>query len=108
MVPGSSRSGPTSASEAYVRSLLLILAAANLVAAEPVRIIFDTDMGNDVDDVIALAVLHSFETRGEAKILAVTITKDNRFAAPFVALFDGFYKRPGIPIGVVKDGATKD
>ncbi len=78
------------------------------MAAQPVTVIFDTDMGNDVDDVIALAVLHSFETRGEAKILAVTITKDNRLAAPFVALFNRVYGRPNIPIGVVKDGATKD
>jgi inosine-uridine nucleoside N-ribohydrolase len=65
-------------------------------------------MGNDVDDVLALALLHSLETRGEAKILAVTITKDNRYAAPFVTLFDSFYGRPAIPIGVVKDGVTKE
>jgi inosine-uridine nucleoside N-ribohydrolase len=87
---------------------LIALLAAIPALAEPVRIIFDTDMGNDVDDALALALLHSFETRGEARILAVTITKDNPMAAPFVALFDKFYGRPGIPIGVVKDGATKD
>lgn len=65
-------------------------------------------MGNDVDDALALALLHSLETRGEAKILAVTITKDNHLAAPFVTLFDRFYGRPEIPIGIVKDGVTKD
>jgi inosine-uridine nucleoside N-ribohydrolase len=93
----------------YVRSLLLfLLIASALIAATPVPIIFDTDMGNDVDDVIALAVLHSLETRGEAKLLAVTITKDNALAAPFVAMFDRIYGRPNIPIGVVKNGATKD
>ena len=91
-----------------MRLLFLLLLAVAWAAAEPVRIIFDTDMGNDVDDVIALAVLHSLETRGEAKILAVTITKDNRFAAPFVELFDRIYGRPDIPIGVVRDGVTKD
>jgi len=91
-----------------VRFFLLLLLVCSLSAAPPVSIIFDTDMGNDVDDVLALALLHSLETRGEAKILAVTITKDNALAAPFVALFDRVYGRPGIPIGVVKDGATKD
>jgi len=90
-------------------TFLLIASLAILPAlAEPVRIIFDTDMGNDVDDAIALALLHAMETRGEARILAVTITKDNRYAAPFVALFNKAYGRPGIPIGVVKDGVTKD
>jgi inosine-uridine nucleoside N-ribohydrolase len=132
MVPGSFRSGPISGSKSgaahqraaqstglgspslvllyksYVRSLLILLSTFALQAATPVPIIFDTDMGNDVDDVIALAVLHSLETRGEAKILAVTITKDNRFAGPFVALLNRTYQRPNIPIGVVNDGATKD
>jgi inosine-uridine nucleoside N-ribohydrolase len=88
-------------------SLFFLLATIG-AAAPPVPIIFDTDMGNDVDDVIALAVLHSLETRGEAKILAVTITKDNRMAAPFIKLFDRIYGRPNIPIGMVHDGVTKD
>jgi inosine-uridine nucleoside N-ribohydrolase len=94
--------------KSYVRLFIFLFVASALLSAEPVRVIFDTDMGNDVDDVIALAVLHSMETRGEARILAVTITKDNRLAAPFVALFDRIYGRPNIPIGVVKDGVTKD
>ena len=82
-----------------VARFFLIASLAILPAlAEPVRIIFDTDMGNDVDDAIALALLHAMETRGEARILAVTITKDNRYAAPFVALFNKTYGRPGIPI----------
>jgi inosine-uridine nucleoside N-ribohydrolase len=87
---------------------LFLLAGAALSAAQPVPIIFDTDMGNDVDDVLALAVLHSLETRGEAKLLAITITKDTPLAAPFVAMFDRIYGRPSIPIGVVKDGVTKE
>jgi inosine-uridine nucleoside N-ribohydrolase len=82
--------------------------ATLLVAAEPVRIIFDTDVGNDVDDVLALAMIHALETRGEVKLIAVTTTKDNQFVGPFVDLIDTFYKRPGIPIGTVRDGKTRD
>ncbi len=74
----------------------------------PVRLIFDTDMGNDIDDALALAMLHSLESRGEAKILAVTITKDNPFAAPYVDLVNHFYGRPAIPIGMVHGGKTPD
>jgi inosine-uridine nucleoside N-ribohydrolase len=85
-----------------------LVLAVTAMAAEPARVIFDTDMGNDVDDALALAMLHSFESRGEARILAVTITKDNPWAAAFVDLVDRFYGRPGIPIGIVKDGKTKD
>jgi len=86
--------------------ILLCLSCAVLAAAEPVRIIFDTDMGNDVDDALALALLHSLESRGEARILAVTITKDNAWAPVFVDLLNTFYGRAGIPIGIVKGGKT--
>ncbi len=89
-------------------ALALIFSCAGLTAAEPVKIIFDTDMGNDVDDALALAELHAFESRGEAQLLAVTITKDNRWAPVFVDLFNTFYGRPNIPIGMVKGGKTPE
>jgi inosine-uridine nucleoside N-ribohydrolase len=88
----------------------LVLAAAlsgsAYAATGPVRVIFDTDMGNDVDDALALGILHALETRGEAKLLAVTITKDNPYAAAFVDVEDTFYRRGEIPIGIVKNGKT--
>ena len=96
-----------------LRRLLLPLICACLVfiplianAETPVNIIFDTDVGNDVDDALALAILHAFENRHEAKLLAVTITKDNKWAAPYVDLVDTFYGRPEIPVGMVRDGKT--
>ena len=86
-----------------------LLAAALLVeAAPPVRVIFDTDIGNDIDDALAFAMLHAFESRGEAKLLAVTITKDNRYAPVYADLVNHFYGRPRIPIGVVKGGKTPE
>lgn len=88
--------------------LVIGLGAASARAAEPVRLIFDTDMGNDIDDAIALAVIHALESRGEVKLLAVTITKDNRWAAPYVDLVNTFYGRPDIPIGVVHQGKTPE
>jgi len=86
---------------------LLTVASASR-AAEPVHVIFDTDMGNDIDDALALGVLHALASRAECRIEAVTITKDNRFAAPYVDLVNTFYGRPEIPIGVVHDGPTPE
>ena len=84
---------------------LLTLAAS---AAEPVRLIFDTDMGNDIDDALALAMIHALQSRGECELLAVTLTKDNPKAAPFVDAINTFYGRGDIPIGVVRDGVTEE
>jgi inosine-uridine nucleoside N-ribohydrolase len=74
------------------------------LAAEPVRLIFDTDIGNDVDDALALAMIHRLESLGEAKLLAVTITKDCHLAAPYISAVDTFYGRPDIPIGAIPPG----
>src|SRR5215472_12444557 len=84
----------------------LTLALAVCAIAAPVRLIFDTDMGNDIDDALALAMIHALESKGEAKLLAVTITKDNRWAAPYVDLVNTFYGRGSIPVGVVRNGKT--
>jgi inosine-uridine nucleoside N-ribohydrolase len=84
----------------------VMLALAACAIAAPVRVIFDTDMGNDVDDALALAMIHALESKGEARLLAVTITKDNRWAAPYVDLVNTFYGRGSIPIGVVRNGKT--
>ncbi|WP_193211071.1 nucleoside hydrolase [Luteolibacter marinus] len=89
-------------------SLLAALFAVSFAAADPVPVIFDTDMGNDVDDVMALAMLHSLESRGHCKLLAVTVTKDHALAAPFVDAVNTFYRRPDIPVGAVRDGATRE
>jgi inosine-uridine nucleoside N-ribohydrolase len=90
-----------------IRALLVFWAVAAF-AADPVPLIFDTDMGNDVDDALALAMIHAFESRGEARLLAVTITKDNRYAAEYVDLVDTFYGRADIPIGIVRNGKTPE
>lgn len=70
----------------------------------PVPLIFDTDMGNDVDDAMALAIIHALESRGECQLLAVTLTKDNMYAVRFVDLLNTFFGRGDVPIGVVDGG----
>jgi inosine-uridine nucleoside N-ribohydrolase len=96
--------------------LLLMIYAATcfgtvenvLQTTPPVPLIYDTDIGNDVDDALALGVIHALESRGECKLLAVTITKDHELCAPFVDAVNTFYGRGDIPIGVVRDGATPE
>lgn len=74
--------------------------------AGPVRLIFDTDIGNDVDDVLALGMIHSLQTRGDCELLAVTITKDHPQCAPFVDAVNTFYGRGNIPIGICRSEIT--
>ncbi len=77
-------------------------------AGEPVTVIFDTDIGNDIDDALALGVIHALQSRGACRLLAVTISKDNALCAPFVDLVNHFYGRGKIPVASVRGGATPD
>ena len=61
-------------------------------------IILDTDIGNDIDDVLALALLHALETDAACNILAVTLSNPDPLAPAFVSAINTFYKRPNIPI----------
>ena len=77
------------------------LLAAGVACAQTLPVIFDTDMGNDVDDALALAMLHSLESRGECRLIGVTVTKDNPWAPVYVDLVNTFYGRAHIPVGMV-------
>src|SRR6202789_3362047 len=92
----------------FLAALLILAASAPASAATPLDVIFDTDMGNDVDDALALAMLHAFANRGEVKLLAVTVSKDNPWAAEYVRLVDEYYGRGAIPVGIVHDGKTPE
>ncbi len=86
----------------------LALGLAVTARAEPLRVIFDTDLGNDVDDALALAMLHALQSRGECQLLAVTVTKDSPYAMALVDAINTFYGRGEIPIGRVKNGKTPE
>jgi purine nucleosidase len=92
----------------FLLFLLTLALAAPASAAPPLHVIFDTDMGNDVDDALALAMLHAFASRGEVKLLAVTVSKDNPWAAEYVRMVNEYYGRASIPVGIVHDGKTTD
>jgi inosine-uridine nucleoside N-ribohydrolase len=77
--------------------LLTLLLAQLSFAARP--IIFDTDMGNDIDDALALAMLHSLTTRGECELIGVTLTNANPAAVPYIRMVNRFYGRPNLPVG---------
>ena len=70
--------------------------------------ILDTDMGSDVDDVGAVAVLHALANRGEAKILAMGVSIKNPWTPLCLDALNTYFHRPEIPLGVVKGAALTD
>lgn len=76
------------------------------VRSQPVKIIYDTDLESDVDDVAATAILHVLADRGEAEILAMMVSSSNPWSAPCLDAINTFYGRPDLPIGVPQGEAV--
>ncbi len=78
-------------------------------SAEPVRIIFDTDMGSDCDDAGALAVLHVYADRGLAEIIGCIYSSGKvPYGAGVVQAINVYYGRPDIPVGAAHDDKVGD
>ena len=73
---------------------------------KPVPIIFDTDMGPDYDDVGAITMLHAFADKNECKILATVGSNKHKRIGALLSLFNTYFNRPGIPVGVVRGDAV--
>lgn len=75
---------------------------------EPVRVIFETDMGNDIDDALALDMLYKYADQGKVKLLAVNSNKNNDYSARYIDILNTWYGYPDIPIGKVVNGADSE
>jgi pyrimidine-specific ribonucleoside hydrolase len=92
----------------YIVCCLIFCCATKAMAqkqTKPVSIIFDSDIGPDYDDVGAIAMLHALADNGEAKILATMASNKYEGIAAVINVFNTYFKRPNIPIGVPRGNA---
>jgi len=70
----------------------------------PVKVIFDSDMALDSEDMNALCLLHAFADEGEAEIIATVACgyETNRASGATIDAINTFYSRPDIPVGTTK------
>ncbi len=86
--------------------LLLTILAFSVKAEEANRVILDTDLSSDVDDAGAVAVLHALADKGQVQILAMAISSGDPWGGPCLDALNTTFKRPNIPIGVIKSTAV--
>jgi len=73
----------------------------------PVNIIFDSDMGPDYDDTGAITILHALADSGQANILATMASTKFEGVAGVLNVFNTYFHRPNIPVGVPKGYALE-
>jgi pyrimidine-specific ribonucleoside hydrolase len=92
---------------AYLILLLLFILGScsshpKLTALKPVKIIFDSDLGPDYDDVGALTFLHAMADSGKAEILATLSSNKHELVAPSIDVINTYFGRPDLLIGAPK------
>jgi inosine-uridine nucleoside N-ribohydrolase len=88
--------------------IVIILGAVILKTGAQVKIIFDTDLGGDADDLGALAMLNHFTDRKECDLLAVMCWSTEKYAVEAISAVNTFYGHPDIPVAVRKDPSYLD
>ena len=88
----------------FILLVLLALAGCGAGADDVPRIILDTDMGNDIDDALALAAMNRYIDEGQARVLAIGMSKEGEAAADFTDIVQTWYGHGNIPIGRVSAG----
>ena len=96
--------------------LLLLLVTWNLIScitppkpepSVPIRIILDTDIGPDFDDVGAVTVLHAMADSGKVEILGIMACNKDSLVVPTIDVLNTYFGRPAIPVGAPKSNGVK-
>ncbi len=81
-------------------SFLLLLASMSFVCAQRLNVIFETDMGNDVDDALAIDMLYKYHKSKKIDLMAVMLNKEGQYPPRYIDLLNRWYGCKKIPIGV--------
>jgi len=86
---------------------LTLLLSCNSVSETPapVKMIFETDLGNDVDDAVALDNIYKYVEEGKIDLLAVCLNKEGRRAPEYTDILNTFYGFPDTPVGIITNGS---
>jgi len=71
-------------------------------SVKPIKIILDTDIGPDFDDVGAVALLHAMADSGMVEILGILSCNKNSLVVPTIDVLNTYFGRPSIPLGAPK------
>jgi inosine-uridine nucleoside N-ribohydrolase len=75
---------------------------------EKIKLIFETDIGNDVDDALALDMIYKYMEAGKVDLLAIMSNKNSKYSAEFTDIMATWYGHANVPIGVVKEGVDSE
>ena len=88
--------------------LVVMLLSVFSAFSSPHKIIFDTDMGNDVDDVVALDMLYKYQDAGLIELLGILSSKRETGSVKLIDAMGTLYGYPNIPLGITKTYSSEN
>lgn len=73
-----------------------------------VNLIFETDLGNDMDDALAFDILYKYLDDKKVNVLAINLNKQGKEPAEYADILNTWYGYPHIPMGIIRKGAECD
>lgn len=97
----------------YMKKIVSGLAAAFLIVSctmsSPIQnVIIDTDLGNDVDDALAMDLAWKYVEDGRINLLGYCLSKGGTAPAEYADIVNTFYGYPDTPVGIIRNGADPD
>lgn len=83
--------------------ILMLVGLCTTISAQPSKpqaVIFETDMGNDIDDAMALDLLFKNIDQGNINLLGIGVHKNNPHSAEYIDIMRTWYGYKNVPIGV--------
>lgn len=75
---------------------------------EPIKTILDTDIGGDVDDAAAVAMMNVWAQEGRVEPLAMIVCISSRWSAGAVDAINRYFDHPDIPVGTNRRSRVLD
>lgn len=71
----------------------------------PKNVIFETDLGNDIDDALALDMIYKYMDADSLNLLSISINKPGPAPAVYADIMNRWYGYPDIPVAALREGA---
>lgn len=87
---------------------MFLLVGCTKTPSSKTTIIFETDMGNDVDDALALDMIYKYLDEEKIDVIAISSNKESRYSTEYIHLMNHWYGYPDIPIAKVVNGIDSE
>lgn len=84
---------------------VLLAGCSSESKTDPIYVIFETDIGNDIDDALAIDMLYKYMDQGVIELCAVMTNKCAPDVGEYMDIMNTWYGYPDIPVGIVRNGA---